>query len=32
MHVSKWGYSLAVRLPDAAVEVLVLRKGDDIEI
>ena len=32
MQVSKWGNSLAVRLPAAVVEALSLREGDDIEI
>ena len=32
MQVSKWGNSLAVRLPAAVVEALELREGDDIEI
>jgi antitoxin MazE len=32
MQVSKWGNSLAVRLPAALVEALELREGDDIEI
>ncbi len=32
MLVSKWGNSLAVRLPAAIVEVLHLKEGDDIEI
>lgn len=32
MQVSKWGNSLAVRLPAAVVEVLDLKEGDDIEI
>lgn len=32
MQVSKWGNSLAVRLPVAVVEVLGLKEGDDIEI
>jgi len=32
MQVSKWGNSLAVRLPAAVVEALRLREGDDIEI
>lgn len=32
MHISKWGNSLAVRLPSAVVEVLGLKEGDDIEI
>ena len=32
MQVSKWGNSLAIRLPAAVVEVLGLKEGDDIEI
>ena len=32
MQVSKWGNSLAIRLPAAVVEVLKLKEGDDIEI
>ena len=32
MQVSKWGNSLAVRLPAAVVEALQLKEGDDIEI
>jgi antitoxin MazE len=32
MQVSKWGNSLAVRLPRALVEALKLKEGDDIEI
>jgi len=32
MQVSKWGNSLAVRLPAAVVEVLGLKEGDQIEI
>ena len=32
MQVSKWGNSLAVRLPRALVEALGLKEGDDIEI
>jgi antitoxin MazE len=32
MQVSKWGNSLAVRLPAAVVEVLGLKEGDEIEI
>ena len=32
MQVSKWGNSLAVRLPAAVLEALGLREGDDIEI
>ena len=32
MRVSKWGNSLAIRLPAAIVEALKLEEGDDIEI
>ena len=32
MQVSKWGNSLAVRLPAAVVEVLGLKDGDDVEV
>jgi len=32
MQVSKWGNSLAIRLPAAVIEVLNLKEGDDIEI
>lgn len=32
MQVSKWGNSLAVRLPAAVVDVLGLKVGDDIDI
>ena len=32
MHVSKWGNSLAIRLPAAVVEVLRLQEGDDVEV
>jgi antitoxin MazE len=32
MQVSKWGNSLAVRLPRAVVEALALKEGDDIEL
>lgn len=32
MQVSKWGNSLAVRLPAAVVEALDLKEGDSIEI
>ena len=32
MQISKWGNSLAVRLPAAIVEALHLKEGDDIEI
>ena len=32
MQVSKWGNSLAIRLPATVVEALKLKKGDQIEI
>jgi antitoxin MazE len=32
MLVSKWGNSLAVRLPAAVVDALALKEGDEIEI
>ena len=32
MRVSKWGNSLAVRLPASVVDMLGLQEGDDIEI
>lgn len=32
MQVSKWGNSLAIRLPAAVVEVLGLKEGDDVEV
>jgi len=32
MLVSKWGNSLAVRLPASVVEALTLKEGDEIEI
>ena len=32
VHVSKWGNSLAVRLPTAVVDALNLKEGDQIEI
>ena len=32
MRVSKWGNSLAIRLPAAVVEALELKEGDEIEI
>lgn len=32
MQVSKWGNSLAIRLPAAVVEALELKEGDDIQI
>lgn len=32
MQVSRWGNSLAIRLPAAVVEILGLQEGDDVEI
>jgi antitoxin MazE len=32
MQVSKWGNSLAIRLPAAVVEVLDLKEGDQLEV
>ena len=32
MRVSKWGNSLAVRLPDTVVKTLKLKSGDEVEI
>ncbi len=32
MQVSKWGNSLALRIPAAVVEAMGLKEGDDIEI
>ena len=32
MQVSKWGNSLAIRLPAAVVEALKLREGDEVEV
>ncbi len=32
MQVSKWGNSLAIRLPAAVVEALGLKEGDNIEV
>jgi antitoxin MazE len=32
MQVSKWGNSLAIRIPQAVVEALDLKEGDEIEI
>jgi antitoxin MazE len=32
MRVTRWGNSLAIRLPAAVVEALQLKAGDDIEI
>ncbi|HLI65307.1 MAG TPA: AbrB/MazE/SpoVT family DNA-binding domain-containing protein [Caulobacteraceae bacterium] len=32
MQVSKWGNSLAIRLPRAVVKTLSLKEGDEIEV
>ena len=32
MQVTRWGNSLAIRLPAAIVEALALTEGDDIEV
>jgi antitoxin MazE len=32
MRVSKWGNSLAIRLPGAVVEALKLKEGDEVDI
>ena len=32
MQVSKWGNSLAVRLPASVVEALEIKEGDEIEL
>ncbi|WP_293368114.1 AbrB/MazE/SpoVT family DNA-binding domain-containing protein [Nevskia sp.] len=32
MQLSRWGNSLAVRLPAAVIDALELKEGDDIEI
>lgn len=32
MQLSKWGNSLAIRIPSAVVETLDLHEGDDIEV
>lgn len=32
MQVTRWGNSLAIRLPAAVVEALGLKEGDDIEV
>ena len=32
MQVSKWGNSLAIRLPSAVVEALSLKEGDEVQI
>lgn len=32
MQVSKWGNSLAIRIPASVVEALKIHEGDDIEV
>ena len=32
MRVSKWGNSLAIRLPATVVEALALKEGDEVEV
>jgi antitoxin MazE len=32
MRVSKWGNSLAIRIPAEVVEALELREGDEVEV
>lgn len=32
MQVTRWGNSLAIRLPAAVVEALALKEGDDVEV
>jgi antitoxin MazE len=32
VHVSKWGNSLAIRLPAVVVEALELKEGDEVEV
>lgn len=32
MRVSKWGNSLAIRLPAVVVEALELKEGDEVEV
>lgn len=32
MRVSKWGSSLAVRIPDAVAEAMDLKEGDEIDL
>ena len=32
MQVSKWGNSLAIRLPSVIVEALELKEGDEVEV
>ena len=32
MRISKWGNSLAIRLPAAVVDALELKEGDEVEV
>ncbi len=32
MRVSKWGNSLAIRLPSAVVDALKLKEGDEVDV
>jgi antitoxin MazE len=32
MRIAKWGNSLAIRLPNAVIEALGLREGDDVQV
>ena len=32
MQISKWGNSLAIRLPASVVEALKLKEGDEVEV
>ncbi len=32
MRISKWGNSLAIRLPKAVIDTLKLKEGDDVEV
>ena len=32
MRVSKWGNSLAIRVPAAVIEALELKEGDEVEV
>ncbi len=32
MQVSRWGNSLAIRIPAAVAEALALKEGDDVEV
>jgi antitoxin MazE len=32
MQVSRWGNSLAIRLPAAVVDALTLKEGDEVEV